>query len=74
MSITPECAASSGRNRGAAERLLGGLGPIYLGIRTIIADAGYQSPKLGRQLMQQNGWKLVIVKRGRRVFKITSLT
>jgi putative transposase len=57
-----------------AERLLAGLGPIYPGIRTIMADAGHQSRKLARQLMQQNGWKLVIVKRGQRAFKITGLT
>jgi putative transposase len=57
-----------------AERLLGGLGPIYPGIRIIMADAGHQSRKLARQLMQQDGWKLVIVKRGQRAFKITGLT
>jgi transposase len=27
-----------------------------------------------RQLMQEDGWKLVIVKRGQRAFKITGLT
>jgi transposase len=39
-----------------------------------MADAGHQSRKLARQLMQQDGWKLVIVKRGPRAFKITGLT
>jgi hypothetical protein len=57
-----------------AERLLGGLGPIYPGIRTIMAEAGHQSRELALQLMQQDGWKLVIVKRGQRAFKITGLT
>lgn len=57
-----------------AERLLGGLNPIFPGIRTIMADAGHQSRKLARQLLQQDGWKLVIVKRGQRAFKITGLT
>jgi putative transposase len=57
-----------------AERLLGGLGPMFPGIRIIMADAGHQSRKLARQLQQQDGWKLVIVKRGQRAFKITGLT
>ncbi len=57
-----------------AERLLGGLGPMFPGIRTIMADAGHQSRKLARQLLQRDGWKLVIVKRGQRAFKITGLT
>ena len=57
-----------------AERLLGGLGPMFPGIRIIMADAGHQSRKLARQFLQQDGWKLVIVKRGQRAFKITGLT
>ncbi len=39
-----------------------------------MADAGQQSLKLARRLLQQDGWKLVIVKRGQRAFKITGLT
>ena len=50
-----------------AERLLRGMGPMFPDIRTIMADAGHQSHKLARQLLQQDGWKLVIVKRGQRV-------
>jgi transposase len=57
-----------------AERLLGGLGPMFPDIRLIMADAGHQSRKLARQLLQQDGWKLVIVKRGQRAFKVTGLT
>ena len=57
-----------------AERLLGALGPVFPRIRIIMADAGHQSRKLARQLLQQDGWKLVIVKRGQRAFKITGLT
>jgi len=57
-----------------AERLLSGLGPMFPGIRIIMADAGHQSRKLARQLLQQDGWNLVIVKRGQRAFKITGLT
>lgn len=57
-----------------AERLLGGLGPMFPDIRIIMADAGHQSCKLARQLLHQDGWKLVIVKRGQRAFKVTGLT
>lgn len=61
-------------DRCGAERLLGGLGPMFPDIRTIMADAGHQSRKLARQLMRQDCWKLIIVKRGQRAFKITGLT
>jgi len=47
---------------------------MFPGIRIIMADAGHQSPKLAHQLLHQDGWKLVIVKRGQRAFKITGLT
>ncbi|MDQ6678052.1 MAG: transposase, partial [Acidobacteriota bacterium] len=47
---------------------------LFPSIRIIMADAGHQSRKLARQLMRQDGWKLVIVKRGQRAFKITGLT
>jgi hypothetical protein len=39
-----------------------------------IADAGYESRKLARTLMQHQGWQLRIVKRRQRAFKITGLT
>ncbi len=47
---------------------------MFPDIRIIIADAGHQSRKLARHLLQQDGWKLVIVRRGQRAFKITGLT
>jgi putative transposase len=53
--------------------LLGGLRPLFPNIRTVIADAGHQSRKLARHL-RQDGWKLQIVKRRQRAFKITGLT
>src|SRR5580693_2517830 len=43
-------------------------------IRTVIADAGHQSAELAHQLLRQDGWKLQIVKRRQRAFKITGLT
>jgi transposase len=42
--------------------------------RTVIADAGHESRKLSRQIMRDDGWKLQIVKRRQRAFKITGLT
>jgi putative transposase len=39
-----------------------------------MADAGHQSRKLTRALKQQEGWSLVITKRGQRAFKIKGLT
>ena len=61
-------------DRRAASLLLGGLGPLFPDIRTVIADAGHESRKLARQLMRDDGWKLQIVKRRQRAFKITGLT
>ena len=61
-------------DRRAAFLLLGGLSPLFPGIRTVIADAGHESRKLARHLMRQDGWKLQIVKRRQRAFKITGLT
>ena len=43
-------------------------------IRTIIADAGHQSAELAHNLLRQDGWKLQIVKRRQRAFKIIGLT
>ncbi len=61
-------------DRRGAKRLLAGLGPLFPSIRTIIADAGHESRKLARQLLREDGWNLVITKRGQRAFKITGLT
>src|SRR5580693_3096527 len=47
---------------------------IFPNIGTVIADAGHQSRKLARHLLCQDGWKLQIVKRRQRAFKITGLT
>src|SRR5208282_4175601 len=61
-------------DRKAAARLLGGLRPLFPNIRTVIADAGLQSRRHGDHLLRQDGWKLQIVKRRQRAFKITGLT
>ena len=67
-----EPAGMSDRRAGA--RLLAGLGPLFPRIHTVIADAGYKSRKLARELLRHEGWKLQIVKRRERAFKITGLT
>lgn len=61
-------------DRRAGARLLGGLGPLFPRIQTVVADAGHESRKLARELLRQNGWTLQIVKRRQRAFKITGLT
>ena len=63
-----EPANISDRRDGA--RLLAGLAPLFARIHTVIADAGHESRKLARQLLRDNGWKLQIVKRQQRAFKI----
>ncbi len=39
-----------------------------------MADAGHESKKLARELLRDNGWKLQIVKRRDKAFRITGLT
>jgi transposase len=39
-----------------------------------MADAGHERNKLARELFRENGWKLQIVKRRERAFRITGLT
>jgi len=67
-----EPADTSDRRGGA--RLVAGLAPLFPRIHRVIADAGHESRKLARELMRQDGWKLQIVKRRQRAFKITGLT
>jgi hypothetical protein len=40
-------------DRRAGSLLLGGLGPLFPDIRTVIADAGHESRKLARQILRQ---------------------
>jgi transposase len=61
-------------DRLAGARLLGGLNSPFPRIHPVIADAGHESRRLARDLMRQDGWKLQIVKRRQRAFKITGLT
>src|SRR5258707_2105431 len=43
-------------------------------IRTVMADAGYESRKLARELKRRHGWRLHITKRRQRAFKVVGLT
>ncbi len=58
----------------AGARLLGGLRPLFPAIRTVMADAGHQSRRLTRDLLRHDGWRLHIVHRRQRAFRITGLT
>ena len=60
--------AANMSDRRAAAGLLGGLGPIFPTITTIIADAGHQSRKLTR-LIKAEGYELRIVKSRKRMFE-----
>ena len=57
-------------DRRAARYLTGGLRPLWPRIRTVIADAGYESGALAQHLEDLNGWTLRIIKRPRPGFEI----
>jgi transposase len=63
-----EPADISDRRVGAC--MLRGLSALFPRIRTVFADAGHESRKLARDLLRWNGWKLKVVKRKQRAFKI----
>ena len=58
----------------AGARLLAGLGSGFPRIRTVMADAGYESRKLARELKRRHGWQLQITQRRQRAFKVAGLT
>lgn len=60
-------------DRRAGGRLVAGLSPLWPTIRTVIADAGHESRRLAAELEHHEGWRLVIVKRSERAFKIVGL-
>ena len=66
-----EPAGMSDRRGGA--RLVDGLSPLWPTIRTVIADGGHESRKLAAEIKRHEDWKLLIVKRGDRTFKIVGL-
>jgi hypothetical protein len=66
-----EPAGMSDRRGGA--RLVAGLSLLWPTIHTVIADAGHESRKLAAEIKRYEGWKLLIVKRSDRAFKIVGL-
>ena len=57
-------------DRRAARLLTAGLAPLWPRIRTVIADAGYESGALAQHLVEHTGWELRIIKRPRPAFEI----
>jgi putative transposase len=66
--------AANVSDRSAGARLLTGLSSGFPRIRTVMADAGYQSGKLTRELKRHHGWQLKITQRRQRAFKVVGLT
>ena len=57
-------------DRRAVRVLTAGLAPLWPRIRTVIADAGYESAALTQHLVEQANWELRIIKRPRPGFEI----
>jgi putative transposase len=74
MVVARRVEAANISNQCAGARLLTGLGAGFPRIRTVMADAGYQSGKLARELKRRHGWRLQITQRRQRAFKVTGLT
>jgi putative transposase len=73
LPIANRVEAANMSDKRAGGRLLAGLAPLWSTIRTVVADAGHESRKLALQL-RCDGWRLQIVKRKQRAFKVTGLT
>ena len=61
-------------DRRAGARLPAGLAPLGPGIRAVVADAGHESRGLERELERRDGWRLVVVKRRERAFRVVGPT
>ena len=72
--ITSRVGPANVSDRRAGERLLAGLRPLFPAIRAVMADAGHESREFARELEQTEGWRLVIVKRRERAFRVVGLT
>jgi transposase len=70
MVVARRVEAANVSDRRVGARLLAG----FLRIRTVMADAGYESRKLARELKRRHGWRLHITKRRQRAFKVVGLT
>ena len=74
MVVARRVEAANVSDRRVGARLLGGLQSGFPSIRTVMADAGYESSKLACELKRRHGWRLHITKRRRRAFKVVGLT
>ena len=73
MGVARRVEAANVSDQRAGVRLLTGLGCNFPRIRTLMADAGYQSGKLTGELKRRHGWQLKITQRRQRAFKVTGL-
>jgi transposase len=74
MVVARRVEAANVSDRRVGARLLAGLQSGFPSIRTVMADAGYESRKLARELKRRHGWRLHITKRRQRAFKVVGLT
>jgi transposase len=74
LPIANRVEAADVSDRCARALLTNGLSALFPTITTVIADAGHESKKFARALAEHQGWRLQIVKRRQRAFKITGLT
>jgi putative transposase len=74
MVVARRVEAANVSDRRVGARLLGGLQSGFPSIRTVMADAGYESGKLACELKRRHGWRLHITKRRQRAFKVVGLT
>jgi putative transposase len=74
MVVARRVEAANVSDQRAGARLLDELGSSFPRIRTVMADAGYESGKLARELKRRHGWRLQITKRRQRAFKVVGLT
>src|SRR5689334_25381115 len=74
MVVARRVEAANVSDQRAGARLLAGLRSGFPRIRTVMADAGYESGKLARELKRRHGWQLKITKRRQRAFQVTGLT
>ena len=74
MVVARRVEAANVSDRRVGARLLAGLQSGFPSIRTVMADAGYESRKLAHELKRRHGWRLHITKRRQRAFKVVGLT
>ncbi|MEM8572758.1 MAG: transposase [Pseudomonadota bacterium] len=57
-------------DRKSARNLMAGLPALWPKVHSVVADAGYESKSLTPHLREANKWRLIIVKRKERAFRI----